>query len=131
MFAVKTKGDKYIYSLHGLYDPESKEVYRDGIILHDPNGDILAERFWEINWDTVCDGCDLPLYSNSHPDYPELDMIGLFSIINSFTIPDFKYPVLMLDTSTVEGRAISLITFTDKAEYSEYRVYEYIVNCFH
>jgi hypothetical protein len=38
--------------------------------------------------------------------------------------------VLMLNTSTVETRAVSFITFTDKGEYSEYREYEYIVNCF-
>jgi len=53
----------------------------------------------------------------------------LYDVENVFVIPGFPYPVLLLDTSTVEGRALSLVTFTPDGYYATYRIYEYVVNC--
>lgn len=119
--AIQIPGSRNTYSFHGLYDPKSKELHKKGIILHGPDGQVLAKHFWDESWNTVCDGCGLPVYSDS--------MVYLFSMINSFHIPQFKYPLLMMDTSTVEGRALSFVTFSPDGNYSEYREYEYVVGC--
>jgi hypothetical protein len=46
-----------------------------------------------------------------------------------FTIEGFDFPLLLVDTSTIEGEAISLITFSKvprrEAKYEELRFYEY------
>ncbi|HAK60108.1 MAG TPA: hypothetical protein DCO77_06960 [Nitrospiraceae bacterium] len=128
-FAIQPKGSPYVYSFHGLYKVKTKELFRQGVILHDTAGKILARHFWEIEEETMCDGCGIPLYRNQYPKFSHLDMNYLFFLINTFSFPDFPYPLLMLDTGTIEGRASSLITFSSKGTYSEHREYEYIVNC--
>jgi hypothetical protein len=50
-------------------------------------------------------------------------------VSNLFEWAAFPYPVLLLDTSTVEGRALSLQTFTPGGRASTFRVYEYIARC--
>ncbi|MFQ6023787.1 MAG: hypothetical protein ACE5NW_13795 [Acidiferrobacterales bacterium] len=119
--AIQTTGSKYVYSFHGLYDPQTKELYRKGLVLQALDGRVLAKRFWDESWDTVCDGCPLPLYSDS--------MVSFFYLVNSFHIPQFTYPLLLLDTSTVEGRALSFVAFSPEGKYSEYRDYEYVAGC--
>lgn len=119
--AIQATGSKYVYSFHGLYDPKTKELYRKGLVLQALDGRILAKQFWNESWDTVCDGCPLPLYSDS--------MVSLFYFVNSFHIRQFTYPLLLLDTSTVEGRALSFVTFSPDGKYSEYRDYEYVAEC--
>ena len=47
----------------------------------------------------------------------------------AFESPIFPNPVLVVDTSTVEGRALSMITFDTNGLKSEWRDYEYVVNC--
>lgn len=128
-FIVFPVDSEYRYSFHGFYSEETKELFRKGIILHNAK-EILAGKFWDINEQTLCDGCPMPLYENEYPDQSSPDMTLLFILLNVFSFPDLFCPVLMLDTSTVEGRALSFITFTDRRKYNEYRLYEYIVNCF-
>ena len=53
----------------------------------------------------------------------------IYDVENVFVIPGFPYPVLLLNTSTVEGRALSFVTFTPDGYYAEDRIYEYVVNC--
>ena len=69
---------------------------------------------------TLCDGCS--------PRYYEYGDIG-FNPMNMFELPGFSYPVMLLDRSTVEGRALSLLTFTASGKLDEFNVYEYVVNC--
>jgi hypothetical protein len=128
-FIVAPVSSHYRYSFHGFFSEETKELFKKGIILHNEEK-VLVGNFWEISEETLCDGCPMPLYRNEYPHQSFPDMTHLFSLLNMFSFPHFSYPVLMLDTNTVETRAVSLITFTDKGEYSEYREYEYIVNCF-
>ncbi len=54
---------------------------------------------------------------------------GLYRPLNMFELPGFAYPVLLLDTSTFEGRALSLMTFTPDGAVTQFRVYEYVINC--
>lgn len=128
-FIVFPVDSDYRYSMHGFYSEETKELFRKGIILHNEE-QVLAGKFWDINEESLCDGCPMPLCRNQYPDQSSRDMTLLFVLDNVLSFPDLSYPVLMLDTSTVEGRALSFITFTDRRKYVEYRLYEYIVNCF-
>lgn len=128
-FAVRPLNAKQFYSFHGFYDKKSGEIFKEAIVLHDKDGKVLANTVQDITDDNLCDGCSRPVYRNDNPDAPAVDMIESFVLLNAFTFPRFAYPVLMFENTTVEGRGISLATFDPKGKYSEYRVYEYIVNC--
>ena len=71
--------------------------------------------------DPLCADCATPTYDDS--------LRGLFSVLNGFSLPGFRYPVLLRNTGTIEGRAISLVTFDEAGEYQEQREYEYVVTC--
>ena len=108
------------YSFAAAYDSATQALITSALILHDSTGAILAHA----TKDTAafaCDGCARPSYRDG------LD--ALYYVVTEVELPGFPYPVLLLDTSTVEGRALSLVTFTPLGAYSEYRVYEYVVNC--
>jgi len=128
-FIVRPRGAKQFYSFHGFYDKDSGEIFKEAIVLHDKNGKILASMVQDISDDTLCDGCPRPVYRNDNPDATPVDMTESFVLLNAFTLPRFAYPVLMLENITVEGRGISLVTFDPKGRYSEYLVYEYVVEC--
>ncbi|MEE8200318.1 MAG: hypothetical protein V3R29_04035, partial [Candidatus Acidoferrales bacterium] len=85
------------------------------------DGQVLARTSKEASG-PLCDGCPIWTYEDSL----EWD----FTPLNLFVFEPFPFPVLMLDTSTVEGRAITFVTFTPSGGYEEYRLYEYVVNCF-
>lgn len=128
-FTVLPAGSAHVYSFHGFYDDKSKLIFKEAVVLHDANGRVLAKISWDISEDTLCDGCPHPAFLNENPEAPAADMTESFRIINAFSLPRFSYPVLMLETSSVETRAISFMTFDAKGKYSEYRASEYFVNC--
>ena len=107
------------YSIDAAYD-SSRALRMVALILHDSSGAIIA-RHLENGYAFGCDGCDDVTY--------EAGIDRLYDVENVFVIPGFPYPVLLLDTSTVEGRALSLVTFTPDGYYATYRIYEYVVNC--
>jgi hypothetical protein len=117
----------YSFSFHGFYSDETRVLFKKGLILHQ-EGEVLAAKFWQISEETMCDGCPLPLYRNEYPHQSFPDMVEIFSLLNVFSFSGFPYPVILLDTSNVEGRAISFVTFNQEGKYSEYRLYEYIVD---
>lgn len=110
------------YSLHKLWDAKSGKLSRQAIVLHDRNGRILAlnaER--DLEQGPGCDGCWSPTYWSRGQ--------GEDTVLNMFDLPGFAYPVLLLDTSTIEGQALSLVTFTPGLEMAQFRVYEYVMHC--
>lgn len=120
-FAIGRKGLSYFYSFAAIYGGPHREMSRHGMFLHAADGRVIATDIADINVGTMCDGCAVPRF-----DTPLQDIIR---VINLFTIPSFRYPLLMLDTSTLEGSAKSLVTFSPAGEKSEYRLYEYVVGC--
>lgn len=119
-FAVGRQGAPHSYSFAALYDGPQREMTRKGMFLHASDGRVIASKIYDING-FVCDGCAVPTYKQRLQDETP--------VINFFTFPHFQYPVLMLDTSTFEGRASSLVTFSPDGEQSEYRLYEYVIHC--
>lgn len=120
------------YSIHGAYDTSANadaEMGTNGekylvsrvLQLHEPGGTVIASHFREVDI-PECDGCGVPTITDH--------IATVFSILQILQIPSFPHPVLLLNTSTVEGRALSLVTFDDAGEYRSYRLYEYVVNCF-
>jgi len=116
-FAASLSGP--FYSIDAAYD-SSRVLRMVALILHDSSGAIIARQL-ENGFAFGCDGCDDVTY--------EAGIERLYDVENVFVIPGFPYPVLLLDTSTVEGRALSLVTFTPDGYYATYRIYEYVVNC--
>ena len=55
--------------------------------------------------------------------------IGTYVPLNIFELAGFAYPVLLLDTGTFKGRALSLLTFTPDGKVTQLCIYEYVVHC--
>jgi hypothetical protein len=117
---IRRRGVDFFYSVAALYGGPNKEVTRIGLFLHADSGKIMATHIGDIRgaW---CDGCAMPTIADG------IDRV--YNVENMFTAPSFAYPMLMLDTTTVEGRSIELVTFTPAREYSRHLFYEYVVGC--
>ena len=120
--AIGVRTQSFFYSLHKLYNPKTGMLSQEAIVLHRKDGKILAHNLTrDLNSDQLCDGCGIPSYVDAAS--------GLYRPLNMFELPGFAYPVLLLDTSTAEGRALSLLTFTPDGKLTQFRVYEYVVHC--
>lgn len=113
-------GTEFRYSLGAAYDSADHSLLVTALVLRDSAGRVLASATKD-SADFECDGCEPPTV--------ESGLGSLYPILSAFMLSGFPYPVLLLNTSTVEGRALSLVTFTPRGEYAEYRLYEYVVNC--
>ena len=117
---IRRDGTPYSYLLVALYDGPQNEISRTGIFLLEGKGRIVEAKIDDINGEW-CDGCAVPTSDGG--------IASVYSVVNMFTAPQFPYPLLMLDTSTVEDRSITLATFTPEKKYSDYLLYEYTVGC--
>ncbi len=109
------------YSFHRRFDEGSGTLREEALILHDGKGRAVAHEMVTLDEDQLCDGCGLPDLNDGRS--------FAYRVLNVFQLPGFVYPVLLLNTGTVEGRALSLTTFARDGKISEFRLYEYIVNC--
>lgn len=114
-----TPGHSY-YSVHAVYDSSTKDLVKSVFILHDADGRIVGSEVTEAAA-FECDGCGIPTLDEG--------LQRLYAVLNGFRFTMFPYPLLLLDTGTVEGRALSLVTFAPSGTYAEYRIYEYVVTC--
>jgi hypothetical protein len=120
--AIGVRVQSFFYSFHKLYDLKTGLLSQEAIVLHRKDGVILAHEITRgLDSGQPCDGCGIPSYV-----YPAT---GLYRPLNMFELPGFAYPVLLLDTSTAEGSALSLLTFTPDGKATQFRVYEYVVHC--
>ena len=125
-------GEEY-FSFHAVYDTSStrdsevekqggRYLVRQALALHAATGKVLGWTVSDIG-EQMCDGCGIP--------GPEHSFRAVYDVEQVFRVPGLPHPLLLLDTSTVEGRALSLVTFDQAGAYSVYRDYEYVVGCFH
>jgi hypothetical protein len=118
---IRRDGVQYFYSLAALYDGPDKGLSRMGMFLQASDGRIVAADVSDVNGEELCDGCGLPTFEDG--------IERVYAVENMLTAPQFSYPLLIMDTSTAEGRAISLTTVSPDARFYSYRLYEYVVNC--
>lgn len=118
---IRRDGVEFSYTLAALYGGPRKEVTRIGLFLYAAGGKIVAAHIENIRGEWCAD-CAMPTFADG--------IERIYSVENMFTAPAFAYPVLMLDTSTIEGRSITLVTFTPSREYSRHLFYEYVIGCF-
>ena len=118
--ALAVSAGKPSYSFNAVYDSSTGALLKTALALHDTTGGVIAYQLRERR-DFECDGCGEPTFDEG--------LGRLYGVLNAFEWPGFQYAVLLLDTSTVEGRALSFVTFTPEGTYSEYRIYEYVVTC--
>jgi hypothetical protein len=109
------------YVVAGVYDRLTGQLVRQGLFLHDFPGTLLGGKIDQVSEETMCDGCGVPTKERG------LDVV--YDVRALFAIEGFDYPLLLVDTSTIEGEAISLITFSKapkrESQYQELRFYEY------
>jgi hypothetical protein len=116
---IRRDGVEYFYTLAALYGGAQSEVSRTGMFLQTNDGRVIASNIEDVTgW---CDGCAVPTFADG--------IEQVYAVENMFTAPQFSYPLLMLDTSTVEGRSITLATFSPDKKYSDFLLYEYTVGC--
>ncbi len=118
--AIAVAAELPFYSFHLAYD-STRTLTRAGMFLHTRDGRLLGREIVSVSEDEMCDGCAVPRYEDGIEHW--------FRIVNAFELPGFLYPVLLLDTSTFEGRALSLVSFSPAGVASHFRQYEYTFNC--
>lgn len=112
------------WAIHARFGPggETGEVVGTALVLRDAAGRLIAADVrGSDHWNNVCDGCEIPT--------GDTDLAALYNIRMVFEVPGFPWPLLLIDTSTNEGRALSLVTVNSAGILVEYRRYEYVVNC--
>jgi hypothetical protein len=110
------------YLVEAVFDRKTKEVKWDHLVLLDSKGVVVAKKETKYTGEEeFCDGCGTPTF-----DYGSRQFYATYGLLES---PLFKYPILLLDTSTVEGRAVSMGTFNLDGKFDEIRRYEYVVHC--
>ena len=120
--AIGIRAQSFFYSLHKLYNNKTGLLSQEAIVLHDKHGQIIAHELLRgQDVDQPCDGCGIPSYQ-----YPQT---GTYRPLNMFELPGFPYPLVLMDTSTVEGQALSLFTFMPNGQTTWFRAYEYVVHC--
>ena len=118
---VRRRGGTFEYALAALYGGPQQEVTRRGIFLLTQAGKLVAANVENIRGEW-CEGCKTPTYADA--------MERVYDVENLFTAPTFAYPLLMVDSSTADGRSITLVTFTPSREYSRHLFYEFVKGCF-
>ena len=108
------------YVIAATYDSSTHALRRSVLVLYDSVGAFAGYRL-EDGKAFECDGCGEARY--------EEGLGRIYNVLNGFEVPGFPYPLLLLDSGTVEGRALSLLTFAPLGPLSEYRIYEYVVTC--
>ena len=120
--AIAVRSESFFYSLHKLYSSTTGLLRQEAIILHGRNGQIIGlDLKRNLDTEPFCADCSNPTYGDGN--------IGLYRPLNMFELPGFSYPLMLLDSGTFEGRALSLLTFTPSGKLDQFRVYEYVVNC--
>lgn len=120
--AIAVRTQSFYYSIHRLYNPKTGLLTQEAIVLHSKDGEALGHEIArDIDSGPVCDGCGNPNYAYTG--------IGQYKVLNMFELPGFAYPVLLTDSSTIEGQALSLLTFTPDRKFTGFRIYEYVVHC--
>jgi len=120
IYTAKPPGNSFSYSFAMLFTRKG-DLMREGTFLQDQTGKILGKEIDDVDEDHLCDGCGLPTY--------EWEIARGNPALNLITIPTLPYPMVLMDSSTVEGRAIELFTFSATGQSSHYRKYEYMVTC--
>ena len=120
IYTAKQPGRLFSYSFAMLFTNKGN-LMREGTFLQDQTGKILGKEIDDVDEDHLCDGCGLPTY--------EWEVARGNPALNLITIPTLPYPMVLMDSSTVEGRAIELFTFSATGQSSHYRKYEYMVTC--
>jgi len=118
---IRRKGGSFGYALAAVYGGPEKEVTRRALFLLADDGKLVAAHVENIRGEW-CAGCKTPGYDDG--------IERVYDVENLFTAPSFAYPLLMLDSSTAEGRSITLVTFTPSREYSRHLFYEFVKGCF-
>lgn len=120
--AYGMSADSLYYSRHRLYDAKTKLLREEAIILHGSDGGIVAHAVHRgIDTGGQCDGCAASSYGE--------EASGLYRPLQMFVLPGFAYPVLLLDTSTFENEALTLLTVTPAGTVTQFRVSEYVMHC--
>jgi hypothetical protein len=120
--AIGVRPDSFYYSLHRLYDSKTGLLRHEALVLHRKGGGIVAHVFErEVDRRGQCDGCAIPSYFPADT--------GVYRPLQAFELPGFAYPVLLLDSSTYEGEALSLLTFTPGGKVTRFVVYERVMHC--
>jgi hypothetical protein len=114
--------EKPFYSFHRLYSSTTRLLRQEAVILHNRNGQIIALNLHRnIDTEPFCADCDNPRFEDAE--------IGVYRPLNMFDLSGFPYPVILSNGGTVEGRGLSLVTFTPTGEQAKLGVYEYVATC--
>jgi hypothetical protein len=118
--SVQQSDGKVFYTFAATYSKDGK-LFRKGVFLEDHSGKLLGKHIDNVGGQEECDGCAVITYRDG--------IERVYAFQNLLSVPEIHYPMLLEDSSTVEGRSIDLFTFSASGQASQYRKYEYMVTC--
>lgn len=112
----------YFFSRHRLYDSKTGLLRQEALLLHRADGETVAHEVRRgIDKGDRCDSCAPPSFAAADS--------GDFRVLQMFVLPDFAYPVLLLDSSTFENEGRTLLTVTPAGKVARFVVSEYMMHC--
>lgn len=118
--SIAVPGSQVFYTIAATYNRKGI-IIRSGIFLENHSAQILGKEIDDVQGEEECDGCGVATIQDG--------INVVYPVLSVLQFPGLAYPVLLADTSTVEGRATELFTFSPKGEPSRFRLYEYMVTC--
>lgn len=117
---LRSLDGKFTYSFHAFYDSKSKALESYGILLY-KRGVLLAQEAKPFDPAQNCAGCPVPTFNDP------LDEVYLpVNFIETSVLP---CPLVLVGTSSAEGRGLSLVTFDMDGVKSEVKASESVVDC--
>lgn len=120
--ALLSADKRYRFVQHARYASDSNEVRELGIALYSGDWRSIARQVWThsagASW---CDGCQVPVFDSG--------LAAVFRYFNMLAHPDIRYPLLVLDTSTVESRTLELSTFSEDGRFARVPRTQIVIGC--
>jgi hypothetical protein len=110
------------YAEYAGYDNATGEVRRISIVLYDKDWKLIARQDDEFaEGETWCVDCRTPTLSDG------LHLV--FGTFNMMALPDYPYPLLLSDRSSVETRTLTLSTFLGDGRFARAGRYQIFSGC--
>ena len=117
---LRSMDGKFTYSFHAFYDLKTRALKSYGILLY-KRGVLLAKESKDFDPAQNCEGCPVPTFNDP------LDEVYLpVNFVETSALP---CPLVLVGTSSAEGRGLSLLTFDMDGVKSEIKATESVVNC--
>src|SRR5262249_420459 len=102
-------GSEARYVVSGAFDGTSGELLRSALVLMSAGNRVVGADQNLVNDYEQCPQCTLPMVKDG--------VHRLYNVMNGYIVNGFLYPLLLINTSTSQAQARSLVTFNRGGKY--------------